>query len=118
MAITEISSVHAPYNVTDRTSEDLLGFCESHRLVFVPGRPLGTKTEKRADDATAVAERHGASTAQIALAWLLTSSPVLLPVVDARTPQRLDEYWDAAAIDLSAVDLDALNALHRAYAPV
>ncbi|WP_331772382.1 aldo/keto reductase (plasmid) [Embleya sp. NBC_00888] len=116
MTITEISSVHAPYNVADRTTEDLLGFCESHRLVFVPRRPLGTGARTRSA-VTAVAERHGASAAQIALAWLLGNSPVLLPVVAPSTPRQLDAYWEAAEIDLSDIDLDALNTLARRHIP-
>ncbi|MGW1991859.1 aldo/keto reductase [Embleya sp. NPDC001921] len=117
MTITEISAVHAPYNVADRTTEDLLGFCESQRLVFVPRRPLGTGA-RTSSAVTAVAERHGASAAQIALAWLLTDSPVLLPIVAPSTPRQLDAYWAAAEIDLSDFDLDTLNALPRTPTPV
>lgn len=117
MTITEISCVHAPYHVADRSTEDLLGFCESHRLVFVPRQPLDTGPRTRSA-VTTVAERHGASAAQIALAWLLANSPVLLPVVAPSTPRQLDAYWEAAGIDLSDIDLDTLNTLPGRHIPV
>ncbi|MGW1998122.1 aldo/keto reductase [Embleya sp. NPDC001921] len=78
---------------------------------------LGTGGRTRSA-VTTVAERHGASAARIALAWLLTNSPVLLPVVAPSTPQQLDAYWEAAEIDPSDIDLDTLNTLPRRHIPV
>lgn len=111
--IAPIASVQNRYNLLDRAAEDVLERCEQHGIAFLPWFPLGNGALTGAAGAvlTAIAARHGATTGQIALAWLLHHSPVLLPTPGTGSPAHLDENLAAGRIALTDGDLAQLNAL-------
>ncbi|MFE0381605.1 aldo/keto reductase [Streptomyces inhibens] len=110
--IAPIASVQNRYNVLDRASEDVLELCEKRGTAFLPWFPLGhgALTGTAGEALAAVAARHRATTGQIALAWLLHRSPVLLPTPGTGTPAHLDENLDAADIALTEEDMAQLAA--------
>lgn len=126
--LAPIASVQNRYNLLDRASEEVLELCEKRGTAFLPWFPLGhgalTDDADDAGDAgdagdprdagdalAAVAARHGATTGQIALAWLLHRSPVLLPTPGTGSPAHLDENLAAAEIALTERDLGDLAQL-------
>ncbi|MFE9140443.1 aldo/keto reductase [Streptomyces tubercidicus] len=126
--IAPIASVQNRYNVLDRAAEDVLELCEQEGIAFLPWFPLGNGAlaggagdgqagggqagGTRVGDALgAVAARHGATTGQIALAWLLHRSPVLLPTPGTGSTAHLDENLAAGRIALTEGDLALLDAL-------
>ncbi|MFH8571308.1 aldo/keto reductase [Streptomyces sp. NPDC017993] len=110
--IAPIASVQNRYNLLDRGAEDLLELCEKRGTAFLPWFPLGNGrlTGDAGEALAAVAARHGATTGQIALAWLLHRSPVLLPTPGTGAPAHLDENLDAAHLALTEEDLARLDA--------
>ncbi|MGW7486807.1 aldo/keto reductase [Streptomyces sp. NPDC054786] len=113
--ITPIASVQNRYNLLDRAAEDVLELCEERGTAFLPWFPLGNGTlaEGAGTALAAVAARHGVAPGQIALAWLLHRSPVLLPTPGTGSPAHLDENLAAADIALTAEDLTQLDAAAR-----
>ncbi|MEV0599641.1 aldo/keto reductase [Streptomyces sp. NPDC050315] len=109
--LAPIASVQNRYNLLDRGSEELLGLCERHGIAFLPWFPLGNGGlaggAARALDL--VAERHGAGHGQIALAWLLHRSPVLLPTPGTGSLAHLEENLAAADLALSPADMKLLE---------
>ena len=86
--------------------EGVLAYCETHGIAFLPFFPLGAgNIAKEKPGLARVAERHGATTAQIALAWLLARSPVMLPIPGTGSVAHLEENWEARRIALSADDV-------------
>ncbi|MFF3543471.1 aldo/keto reductase [Streptomyces platensis] len=110
--IAPIASVQNRYNLLDRAAEDVLELCEKQGIAFLPWFPLGNGALTGAAGAalTAVAARHGATTGQISLAWLLHHSPVLLPTPGTGSPAHLDENLAAGRIALTEGDLGELEA--------
>ncbi|MGW6984478.1 aldo/keto reductase [Streptomyces sp. NPDC054932] len=110
---TPIASVQNPYNLLDRGSAEVLALCEAHGIAFLPYYPLGSGALTRAGAAalTAVAAAHGAGPGRIALAWLLHHSPVLCPTPGTGSLAHLAENLDAAAIRLTAREVELLDAL-------
>ncbi|WP_371618536.1 aldo/keto reductase [Streptomyces sp. NBC_00454] len=113
LALVPVASVQNPYNLLDRTSAELLALCEERGIAFLPYYPLGSGalTRESAAALTAVAAEHGASTGQIALAWLLHHSPVLCPSPGTGSPAHLAENLDAATIHLTARETALLDGL-------
>lgn len=112
-AITPIATVQNRYNIVDRFHDDLLAHCEARGIGFIPWFPLlGTgEFDDEGSPLTAVAGRHGASSAQIALAWLLARAPVILLIPGTGSIAHLEENAAAGSIALSADDLTALDAM-------
>ena len=111
-----IASVQNKYNVTDRHWEPVVGFAEREHIVFIPYFPLGagklSLEETAARDAMErIARRHDATVSQVALAWLLARSPVMLPIPGTSKVSHLEENVAAAALELSDDELRTLNAL-------
>lgn len=108
-----IASVQNPYNVLNRASADVLAVCEANGIAFLPYYPLGSGalTRESAAAVTSVAAAHGAGLGQVALAWLLHHSPVLCPTPGTGSPAHLAENLDAAAIRLTARELELLDSL-------
>jgi pyridoxine 4-dehydrogenase len=107
--LTPIASVQNQYNLRDRASEDVLRACEQRGLAFLPWHPLGKGTLTRPRRAlNATAARHGATPGQIALAWLLRRSAVMLPIPGTSSVTHLEENVAAAAIALSDEELAAM----------
>ncbi|MBC6460547.1 aldo/keto reductase [Actinomadura sp. HBU206391] len=109
--ITEIVSVQNRYNLTDRASEDVLEYCERRGIAFIPWLPVAPATKAGiADPITAVADRLGATSTQVALTWLLHRSPVMLPIPGTSSRAHLEENIAAASLPLSADDFAQLSA--------
>lgn len=108
--IVPIVSVQNRYNLSDRSSEDVLAECEKDGIAFLPWYPLAAGGHARDGRALAeVARRHGATTAQVAIAWLLARSPVMAPIPGTASLAHLEENVAAARLTLSAEDLGALS---------
>jgi pyridoxine 4-dehydrogenase len=108
--IAPVVSVQNHYNVADRASEDVLRFCEEAQIAFIAYAPLATG--ELAESGTALAEisdRHGATPAQVALAWLLQHSPVTLPIPGTNRVAHFDEDREAAELELEDDELEALD---------
>ena len=102
-AVTGIVSVQNRYNLGDRASRAVLDACERDGLAFIPWYPLGTGSLTRAGSrASRVGAAIGASGAQVALAWLLASSPVMLPIPGTGSIEHLEENVAAAELRLPA----------------
>ncbi|HEX4109279.1 MAG TPA: oxidoreductase [Solirubrobacteraceae bacterium] len=110
-----IACVQNAYSVIDRTHEDVLELCAERGMAFVPFFPLGSAftggpAALAADPAIAeVAERHGATPAQVALAWLLARDGHVLLIPGTASRGHLEENLDAAELDLGAEDMATLE---------
>jgi aryl-alcohol dehydrogenase-like predicted oxidoreductase len=108
--ITKISTVQNRLDLTNRNWRDVLTECESHEIGFIPYRPL-----RAWDDAgqqqtlERSATRHNANTDQIALAWLLAISPVMLPIPGTANQAHLEANVAAAALQLDHEEIDAIT---------
>jgi pyridoxine 4-dehydrogenase len=108
-SIAPIVSVQNPYNLRDRTSEDVLAACERLGIAFLPWYPLGGKRGLKAHKIKQVASRRGLTHAALSLAWLLAKSPVMLPIPGTRSIDHLEENVRAAALKLAPEDFDDLR---------
>ena len=107
--VAPIASVQNLYNLTNRKAEPLLEHCEEHGIGFIPWFPLATgKLSEPGGPAAAIAQRTGHTPSQLALAWLLERSPVMLPIPGTSSVAHLDENMAAAAIELSKEDFQEL----------
>jgi aryl-alcohol dehydrogenase-like predicted oxidoreductase len=106
--IAPIVSVQNEYNLGDRSSDDVLAACEQAEIAFLPWYPLGAGRALKAAKVQRLAARAGATPAQVAIAWLLARSPVMLPIPGTASIAHLEENVAAAALRLSAADLAAL----------
>ena len=118
-AIAPIVSVQNRYNIFSTGSAPVLQFCEQHNIAFIPwfplkNRDLAAQTGEDAERFAVVAAAHGASVAQVALAWLLQKSPVMVPIPGTKSLAHLQENVAAADLALTADDMAALDALGRA----
>ncbi|WP_327272181.1 aldo/keto reductase [Streptomyces sp. NBC_01224] len=113
LSLTGIASVQNRFNLLDRSSDAVLKLCETHHLAFLPWFPLanGALTGEAAAALAGVADRHGATPGQIALAWLLHRSPALCPTPGTGSPVHLAENLGAREIRLSAEDMSCLESL-------
>jgi aryl-alcohol dehydrogenase-like predicted oxidoreductase len=107
--IAPIVSVQNQYNLRERTSEDVLAACARLGIAFLPWYPLGGSRGLHAQKIERVAARHGVTPAQVALAWLLARSPVVLPIPGTQSVEHLEENLRAAALTLTREDLDELE---------
>jgi len=100
--IVEVVSVQNEYNLEDRDSEDVLDACEEANIGFIPWFPLATgRLAEPGGPLDRVAGDHDATPGQIALAWLLARSPVMLPIPGTSSIEHLEENLAAARIELS-----------------
>jgi len=109
--VAEIVSVQNCYNLQDRSSDGLVDICAASGIAFIPWYPLAAGGLARPDSPLArIAERHQATPGQIALAWLLHRSPVMLPIPGTSSLAHFEENLGAASIRLSAKEFRALAA--------
>jgi aryl-alcohol dehydrogenase-like predicted oxidoreductase len=108
-AIVPIVSVQNRYNYEDRSSEAVLEACERDGLAFLPWAPIGGTSRVKAQALQRIAHDRGATPLQIAIAWLLKRSPVLLPIPGTGSLKHLDENLAAAALHLSDEDFTLLR---------
>jgi len=106
--IVPIVSVQNRYNLGDRNSEDVLKACEKLGIAFLPWYPLGDGQVLQSAKVKKLASRIGATPAQVAIAWLLAKSPVMLPIPGTSSVEHLAENVAAASLKLSADDLSLL----------
>jgi pyridoxine 4-dehydrogenase len=107
--IVPVVSVQNRYNLTDRASEDVLDFCEERGIGFIPWFPLATGSlAESGGPLDEIAERHDAAPSQIALAWLLARSPVMLPIPGTGSVEHLEENLAAGDISLSGDEVEEL----------
>jgi aryl-alcohol dehydrogenase-like predicted oxidoreductase len=105
-AVVPITAVQNSYSLSERQHEDVVDYCATQSIVFVPYFPL------RADADTTfleIAKRHNATDAQIALAWLLKRSPTMLPIPGTLSLDHLNENLAAHKIELSNAEFQALR---------
>jgi pyridoxine 4-dehydrogenase len=105
--VTPIVSVQNRYNVTDRSSEPMLDLCDQEMLVFIPWAPIEPTATIPA--LTTAARRRGVTERQVALAWLLTRSPQVLPIPGSGDPEHVEQNIAAATIELTAEETRAIT---------
>jgi pyridoxine 4-dehydrogenase len=108
--VVPIVSVQNRYNVTDRKWDKEVEYCEREGLAFIPWFPLSAGTVE-AEALHRVAQRHGATVYQVALAWLLAQSPAMLVIPGTSSVEHLEENVAAAEIKLSKKDMKELDRL-------
>ena len=110
--IVPIASVQNRYNLADRSSEAVLEACERERIAFLPWYPLATgKLAKPGGALDGIAARHDATPGQVALAWLLAKSPVMLPIPGTSSVEHLEENAAAADLRLTEGEISKLSGL-------
>lgn len=105
-----VASVQNRYNLVERRWDPVLEYCEQHGIAFIPWFPLQVgKVGQEGGAVVQIAERHHATPAQIALAWLLRRSPAMLPIPGTSRRVHLEENVAAADIELSRDEFAALG---------
>jgi aryl-alcohol dehydrogenase-like predicted oxidoreductase len=105
-----VATVQNRYNLADRSSEAVLDYCEKRGIGFIPWFPLAAGDLTRPGGALdAIARAHHATQGQIALAWLLKRSPVILPIPGTSKVAHLEENVAAAGVELSDKEFAALS---------
>jgi pyridoxine 4-dehydrogenase len=105
----QIASVQNRFNLVDREWESVLDYCTAQGIAFIPWYPLQVgKAGQQGGAVVTIAERHGATPAQVALAWLLRRSPVMLPIPGTSRVEHLEENLAAVNVDLSPDEVNAL----------
>jgi pyridoxine 4-dehydrogenase len=118
LAMADIVSVQNRYSALDRESQQVLDACTQRSIAFIPWFPLAAGQATGAEGALEqIARAHAATSGQIALAWLLAVSPVIVPIPGTSQIAHLEENIAAAAISLSAADLQALSSAGSAAPP-
>ena len=110
-----VATVQNLYNLVTRRHEDILDYCETQGIGFIPWYPLANgKLARDGSILDAVARAHDASPSQVALAWLLARSPVMLPIPGTSKVSHLEQNVAAAGIALSDEEFAALDEAGRA----
>lgn len=111
--LTPVVSVQNRYNLGDRDSDDVLAYCEGRAIAFLPWAPLGSGRHASGSGALRalgrVAERHGITAGQAAIAWLLERSTMMLPIPGTSSVEHLEQNVAAAAVRLSPQDMHELG---------
>ena len=105
-----VASVQNRYNLGERSAEDVLDHCEAHGIAFIPWAPVSAGELARPGGALdSVAHQHaGVSTSQLALAWLLRRSPVIVPIPGTSSVEHLEDNLGAADVSLTDEEFQAL----------
>jgi aryl-alcohol dehydrogenase-like predicted oxidoreductase len=110
--LAKIVSVQNLYNLTDRSSQDVLDQCAADGTAFIPWFPVASGPLAAPDGPLArLAAQTGRTPAQLSLAWLLARSPVMVPIPGTSSIAHLEENCAAAGIDLDAETLSELDAM-------
>jgi len=113
-AVTPIATVQNLYNLGNRSSEELVDYSAANGIGFIPWFPLATgELAKPGGPLASLADEHEASPSQLALAWLLHRSPVMLPIPGTSSVAHLEDNVAAAGITLSGEEFAALEAAVR-----
>src|SRR6266542_3399571 len=117
--VVPIVSIQNRYNITDRESEAALNYCEKEKMGFIPWAPIGgggsRSLTKSATQLEAEAKRLNVSVVQLALAWLLQRSPVMLPIPGTSSLAHLEENMAAEKLQLSAEEWNRIEGLGRPH---
>lgn len=108
--IVPIATVQNQYNVANRKWENALKYCEKENLGFMPWSPVGGGRSLKSEAMEAVAKEQNASVYQVAIAWLLQRSPVMLPIPGTSSVAHLEENVAAAKLKLTQGQIKALDA--------
>lgn len=108
---TTIASVQNRSNAVDRTSQDVLEACTAQGLTFIPWAPVQQAADNNA--LAAIAATRGVGPRQVALAWLLSVAPVVLPIPGTRSPRHVEENTAAAIMELTNDEAAAITASAR-----
>jgi pyridoxine 4-dehydrogenase len=115
--VVPIVSIQNQYNITDRDSEAALNYCEKEKMGFIPWAPIGgsrnPSLRKTGNALEAEAKRHNVSVVQLALAWLLQKSPVMLPIPGTSSLAHLEENMAAEKLQLSPDEWKKIEAIAR-----
>jgi pyridoxine 4-dehydrogenase len=115
--IVRVVSVQNQYNLSDRKHEAVVNYCEKHNLAFIPWFPVGAgQLTKPGGPLGEIAKRRQASVAQLALAWLLHRSPVILPIPGTSSVAHLEQNVAAAALQLSPEEWSTLESKAKSAA--
>ena len=110
----KVTTVQNMYNLVSRKAEDVLDYCEANGIGFIPWRPIdGGNLESTSTEFKAITDKHEASASQLALAWMLKRSPVMLPIPGTGKVKHLEENIAAAAIKLSDDEFKTLDRIGR-----
>jgi pyridoxine 4-dehydrogenase len=104
--LTPVVSVQNRYNLADRASESIVDLCDQEKLIFLPWAPI--QDADRMTPIMSAASRHHVSTRQIALAWLLSRSPQILPIPGSGSPEHVAENVAAASVHLTNEETTAI----------
>lgn len=108
--VFEVATVQNLYNLTNRRAEDVIDYCEQHAIGFIPWFPLAAGELAEPGGAVAeIAAAHDATAGQVALAWLLARSPVMLPIPGTTSVEHLEQNVAAAELKLTADELARLD---------
>ena len=108
--VFEVATVQNLYNLANRQAEDVLDYCEEQGIGFIPWFPLAAgDLAKPGGPVAEAAERHDATPGQVALAWLLHRSPVMLPIPGTGSVEHLEENVAAADLELTADELEEIS---------
>lgn len=108
--IVNVASVQNKYNITDRAYEDVVEYCAKSKIAFIPWFPLAAgELTKPGGVLDKLAKTHKATTSQLAIAWLLHRSPVMLPIPGTSKVKHLEENVAAAELKLSATEWKSLE---------
>jgi aryl-alcohol dehydrogenase-like predicted oxidoreductase len=107
--VATIVSVQNRYSLADRSSDDVLAHCEKLGIAFLPWYPLGAGGALKMARVKSIGKKLGATPAQVAIAWLLAKSPVMLPIPGTSRIAHLEENVAAARLKLSREDFAALD---------
>jgi pyridoxine 4-dehydrogenase len=114
----DVVSVQNRYSVQDRGSEDVLEYCEQHKIAFIPWFPLAAGRLSAPDGAIGkLARQLNAAPSQVALAWLLWRSPVMLPIPGTSRVQHLEENVAAAGLEVNDSEFANLRLSVSASSP-
>ncbi len=110
--VFSVATVQNRYNLADRASESVLNYCEQHGIGFIPWYPLAAGELARPGSALdEIAKKHRAGPSQIALAWILKRSPVMLPIPGTSKVKHLEQNVAATEIELSDSEFATLSQL-------
>ena len=108
--VFKVTTVQNRYNLVDRASEDVLDYCERHGIGFIPWYPLAAgDLAKPGSVLDGIAKRHGVVPSQVALAWVLKRSPVMLPIPGTSKVSHLEQNIAAVDVSLSDEEFAALD---------
>jgi pyridoxine 4-dehydrogenase len=115
-SVVEVATVQNVYNLITRKHEDVLAYCEQNGIAFIPFWPLHSGRLAKSKAMDDLAERTGATPAQIALAWLLRKSPAIILIPGTSSIKHLEQNLAACDVELSKADMIALGRLDAAQA--